>query len=71
MKTERESYFFILEKRRFLEDLISFQCLKGTYRKAGEGIFIRECSDRKRGSSFKLREGRIWLELGRNYLLRK
>ena len=30
-------------------DLIaSVQCLKGAYRKDGEGLFVRECSDRMR-----------------------
>ena len=31
-----------------------FQYLKGAYRKAGNGLFIRACSDRTRGNSFKL-----------------
>jgi len=32
--------------------------LKGAYKKAGEGLFTRACSDRTRGNSFKLKEGR-------------
>ena len=35
----------------------AFQCLKGAYRKDGEGLFIRECSDSTRGEGFKLKEG--------------
>ena len=31
--------------------------IQETYRKAGEGLFVRECSDRSRGNGFKLKEG--------------
>ncbi|GAB0185789.1 mitochondrial enolase superfamily member 1 [Grus japonensis] len=49
----RELGLFSLEKRRLQGDLIvAFQALKGAYRKDGEGLFIRECSDRKRGNIF-------------------
>ncbi|KAK4822093.1 hypothetical protein QYF61_009793 [Mycteria americana] len=48
---------FSLDKRRLWEDLIAaFQYLKGTYKKAGEGLFTRACSDRTRSNSFKLKE---------------
>ncbi|GAB0181754.1 mitochondrial enolase superfamily member 1 [Grus japonensis] len=54
----RESGLFSLEKRRFWGDLIAaYQYLKWAYRKAGEGRFMRECSDRTRGNGFKLKEG--------------
>ena len=41
---------FSLEKRRLRGNIIAaFQYLKGAYRKDGEGLFIRECSDMMKG----------------------
>ena len=60
---------FSLEKRRLLGGLIAaFQYLKGAYKKAGEGLlFTRACSDRPRGNGFKLKEGRLRLEVRRKF----
>ena len=40
---------------------MAFQYLKRAYRKAGEGLFIRACSDRTKGNGFKVEEGRFRL----------
>ena len=54
---------FSLGKRRLQEDLIAaFQYLMRAYRKVGEELFIRECSGRTRGNSFKLKEGKFRLD---------
>ena len=51
----RELGLFSLEKRRLQGDLIvTFQYLKGGYRKAGEGLFRKACSNRMRGDDYKL-----------------
>ena len=37
---------------------VAFQYVKGAYRKAREGLFVRACRDRTRGDGVKLEEGR-------------
>ena len=61
----RELGLFSPEKRRLWGDLTAaFQCLKGAYRKDGEGLFTRTCSARTRGNAFKLKEGGFRLDIG-------
>ena len=64
----RELRLFSLEQRKLRGDLIAaFQYLKETYRKDGEGLFIRECSDRTRANGFKLKEGRFRLDTRKKF----
>ena len=51
----RELGLFSLEKR-------SLPVHGGAYRKAGERLFIRACSNRTRGNGFKLEDGRFRLD---------
>ncbi|PKU47714.1 hypothetical protein llap_1994 [Limosa lapponica baueri] len=44
-----------------------FQYLQGAYRKDGEGLFIRECSNRMTGNGFKLKEGRFRLDFRKKF----
>lgn len=64
----RELGFFSLENKRIKGDLImSFQYLKGTYRKVERDFQTRACSDRTTWNG--LRESRIRLDIGKKILL--
>ena len=64
----RELGLFNLEKRRLQGDLIvAFQYLKGTYRKDGEVLLIREDSNKTKENGFKLEEGRFRLDFRKKF----
>jgi len=65
----RELGLFWLEKRRLHGDLTAaFQYLQGIYRKDGENIFSRTYCNRTRSNGFKLRKGRIRLDIRKKFL---
>jgi len=62
----RELGLLSLEKRRLWGDLVSaFQYLNEDFKKDGDKLFSRACSNRTRGNGFKLREGRFRLDIGK------
>jgi len=64
----RELGLFSLEKGRLQADLIAaFQYLTGAYRKDGEGLFTRMCSDKTRGNGCKLKEGRFRSDIKKKF----
>jgi len=64
----RELGLFSLEKRRLRDDLLAaFQYLKAAYRKDGECLFTRVCSDRTRVKGCKLKEGRFRLDIRKKF----
>jgi len=63
VRKDRELGLLSLEKRRLWGQLVAAsQYLKGTCKKAGEGLFTRACSDKTRANGFKLKEGRYRYE---------
>lgn len=47
---------------------MTFQYLKRAYKKDGEGVFTRVCSDRTGGNSFKLKKSRFKLDIWKKFL---
>jgi len=59
---------FSLGKRRLRCDLrAAFQYLKGAYRKDGERLCTRVCSDRTRGNGCKVKEGRFRIDIRKKF----
>jgi len=64
----KELGLFSLEKRRVQENLTAaFQYLKGAYKKAGEGLFTRACTDRILVNDFKLKEARFKIAVRKKF----
>jgi len=58
-------------EEKVLGDLrATFQYLRRAYRKAGEGLFIKACSDWRRENDFKLEEDRFRLDIRKFFTVR-
>ena len=64
-----KKYVLLLNKRLQGDLIVAFQPLKGTYRKAGEGLFIRACSNKTRGNGFKLEDSRFRLDIREKFFI--
>ena len=58
---------FSLEKRSCVETSEQLPGSEGGYKDAGEGLFIRDCSNRTRGDGFKLKQGKFRLDIRRKF----
>ncbi|NXD69316.1 BAHD1 protein, partial [Eolophus roseicapillus] len=54
---------FSLEKRSCVETSEQLPVSEGGYKDVGEGLFIRDCSDRTRGDGFRLKQGKFRLDI--------
>ena len=71
MRWQERRGLFSLEKKKHQRSLIApFQYLQGAYRKAGEGVFIRACSNRTRRNGLKPEGGRFRLDIRKFFTVR-
>lgn len=51
--------------------MAAFQCVKGAYKKDGERLITRACSDRTKDRGFKLKEDRFRLDIRKTFFTQK
>jgi len=66
----RQLGLFSLEKRRLWGDLtVAFRYIKGAYQKARQRRFTKAWSDKTRGNSLKLKNGRFRMDIRNKFFM--
>ena len=68
-KAERVGVVQTGEERALGRPYSSLSVSEGAYKRPGEGLFARACSDRRRGNGFKLKGGRLRLDIRKKFFL--
>lgn len=71
MKTGSESWKCSVWRWLHGDLRAAFHCLKGKYRKAGEGLLTRMCSDRTSVNGLKLENGRLRLGIMKKFFIER
>lgn len=67
-KKEKLELFFLEKSRLWGKPIAAFQYLERAYKKAGDELFIRDCSNRTRNNAIKIKEWRLRLDIRKKFL---